>query len=88
MSSKYTTTNLSRTLAKIVFMKHWSMAGALVRSKCMTRKSKEPYWIQKAVFHSSPGVIWMRLYTPQRSILVKTLELQRQSRRFRMSRWG
>jgi hypothetical protein len=74
--------------AKMVFMKHWNVVGALARLKCMTRKSKEPYQVQKAVFHLSPGVIWTRLYAPQRLILVKTLELQRQLRRFRMSRRG
>jgi len=33
MLLRYTTTNLSRQSAKIVFMRHWKVAGAFVRPK-------------------------------------------------------
>ena len=36
------TTNLSRRLEKMLFMKHWKVAGAFVRPKCMTMK---PYCV-------------------------------------------
>ena len=36
------TMNLSRRLEKMLFMKHWKVAGAFVRPKCMTMK---PYCV-------------------------------------------
>jgi len=41
----------------MVFIKHWKVAGALVKPKCITRNLKEPYQVWKVVFHLSPGVV-------------------------------
>ena len=42
--------------------------------------SKCPYWVQNAVFHSSPGLIQIRLYADQMSSLVYIFALTRWSR--------
>ena len=33
------------------FMKHWKVAGELVRPKNMTVDSKKPLWVTKVAFH-------------------------------------
>ena len=48
-------------LVKILFIRCWNVAGVLVKPKCMTRKLKELYRVQKAVFHSLPGAMQTRL---------------------------
>ena len=52
MSSRYTMTNRSAMSRNMSFMKCWKVAGMLVNPKGMTRYSKDPYWVWKAVFHS------------------------------------
>jgi hypothetical protein len=57
MSSKYTTTNLSKYSRKISFMRVIKVAGALVRPKGRTRNSKCPYLVLKAVLGISSSLI-------------------------------
>ena len=49
----------------------WKLAGALVSPKGITRYSESPRFARKAVFHSSPSAIRIRLYAPFRSSVVK-----------------
>ena len=48
----------------------WNEAGALVNPNGITVYSKDPWYMWKAVFHSSPSAILMRLYPFLRSNLV------------------
>ena len=57
MSSKYTTTNLSKYGWKILFMRVQNVAGALVSPKGITKNSYEPYLVTHVVFGSSPSAI-------------------------------
>ena len=52
----YNNTDVSH-VAKMLFMKCWKVAGELVIPKSMTKYSKDPYLVRKAVFHSCPGAI-------------------------------
>ena len=54
----------------------WKMAGLLVIPKNITRGSNMPWLVQKAAFHSSPGLMQMLLKSQQISSLVKYLALQ------------
>ena len=54
--------------AKISFMNHWNIAGALVSPNGITKYSKVPYQVQKVVFHSSPSLMQILLYPAWRSI--------------------
>ena len=58
MSSKYTTTNLSRYGLKILFMSVQNIASALVRLKGITKNSYESYRVTHVVFGSSSFVIF------------------------------
>jgi len=42
MSSRYMTMNVSKQSVKIVFIRCWKVARALVKPKCITRKSNDP----------------------------------------------
>jgi hypothetical protein len=71
--SKYATVKWSKQSDKTSFIRCWKDAGALQRPKGITQYSKCPYLVWKAVFHSSPSAIHIRLYAPLRSIFVKYL---------------
>ena len=47
---------------KIVSIISWNNTWAFVRPNDITVYLKSPYLVQKAVFHSSPAAILMRLY--------------------------
>jgi len=55
---------------KIVSIISRNVAGALVNPNGITVYSNKPFLVQKAVFHSSPAVIRIRLYPFFRSNLV------------------
>ena len=57
MSSMNTTTNLSNSGMKTVFIKNIKYAGAFVKPKDMTRYSYYPYLVENAVFGISCGLI-------------------------------
>ena len=57
MSSKYTRTQTSSMLEKMLFMKRWKAAGALVRPNGITHHSKELYRVRKAVFQDRKSVV-------------------------------
>ena len=52
-----TTTNLSSSGVKTEFIRYMKKAGALVRSKDITRYSYSPYLVEKVVFGISCGLI-------------------------------
>ena len=77
MSSKYTTMiPLAMTVQKTLFIMIWKVAGLLVILKNITRGSKRPRLVQKAAFHSSPGLICTLLKPQQTLSFVKYLALQ------------
>ena len=62
MSSKYTTTIPSAMrVLKMSFIIVWKVVGLLVILKNITRGLKRPQLVQKATFHSSPGLIHILL---------------------------
>jgi hypothetical protein len=52
-----TTTNLSNSGIKTVFIRYIKYAGVFVKPKDMTRYSYNPYLVEKAVFGISYGLI-------------------------------
>ena len=59
-----------------LFMYAWNEAGALQRPKGITKYSKSPYLVVKAVFHSSPSLILSLLNADIISGWVKYLALE------------
>ncbi|CAJ2661906.1 unnamed protein product [Trifolium pratense] len=53
ISSKYTTTNLPKISLKTWFISLMKVLGALVSPNDITNHSYKPYFVLKAVFHSS-----------------------------------
>ena len=60
MSSRYMTMETSIISAKMLFMNLWKLARALVSPLGITSHSKDPYRVQKVVFHLSPLAMWTR----------------------------
>jgi hypothetical protein len=54
-----TTTNLSNSGIKIVFIRYIKYAGAFVKPKDITRYPYNPYLVEKAVFGISCGLIFI-----------------------------
>jgi hypothetical protein len=54
-----TTTNLSNSGMKTVFIRYIKYAGAFVKPKDITRYSYNPYLMEKAVFGISYGLIFI-----------------------------
>ena len=72
MSSKYTTMIPSAMrVLKILFIIVWKVAGLLVILKNIMRGLKKLRLVQKATFHSSPGLMCMLLKPQQMSSFVK-----------------
>lgn len=65
--------NWSNRCLKVSWIKCWNIAGALHSLKSISKYSKCPYQVWKAVFHSSTSQIWTRLWALWRSSLVKIL---------------
>jgi hypothetical protein len=59
MSSMKTTTNLSNSGMKTVFIRYIKYAGAFVKPKDITRYSFNPYLVEKVVFGISCGLIFI-----------------------------
>ena len=77
MSSRYTTTIPSAMMVrKMSFIIVWKVAGLLVIPKNITRGSNRPQLVQKATFHSSPGLMRTLLKPQWTSSFVKYLALQ------------
>ena len=60
----------------MLFIMVWKVVGLLVMPKNITKGSNRPQLVQKAVFHSSPGLMRMLLKPQRTSSLVKCLALQ------------
>jgi hypothetical protein len=54
-----TTTNLSNSGIKTVFIRYMKYAGVFVKPKDITRYSYNPYLVEKAVFGTSCGLIFI-----------------------------
>ena len=62
---------LAIRVLKMSFIIVWKVAGLLVILKNITRGSKRPRLVQKAAFHSSPGLMRMLLKPQWTSSFVK-----------------
>ena len=70
------------------FMKHWKVAGKLVRPKNMMVGSKRSLWVMKAGSHWCLSLIWILSYLHCTSNLVKTLASHSLSMRSEIRRRG
>src|SRR5882672_6348699 len=74
--------------SKMSFINRLKAACELVSHSGITNHSTEPYRVQNAVFHLSPGIIQTRWYACLRWILVQTRAFHCASRRSEMSGSG
>src|SRR6185312_10232189 len=73
MSSKNTSTKRRRKGLRTSFIIAWKVDGAFVRPNAMTKNSKWPWWVRKAVFSTSAGCMRTWKYPLRKSILLKNL---------------
>jgi hypothetical protein len=71
MLPKYTTTNLTMNVCKLLCINLINILGAFVGPNDMTNHSYKPYLALKVIFHSSPSFILILWYQLFKSILEK-----------------
>ena len=70
ISSRYTTTKLSKYSRRTLLIKAQKVVGTFISPKGITVYSNRLYLVRNAIFYSSPSFILIRLYTPLRLTLV------------------
>jgi hypothetical protein len=75
ISSMKTSTPFLNSSAKIMFIKLWKVAGALVSPNGITRNSNKPLCVLKVVLYYSLAAIQIWWYLDLKSSLVKYLAL-------------
>ena len=79
MSSRYTTTNLTKNGFNTLCISLMNVLGSLINPNGITSHSYNSSFVLKIVFHSLPSLIWIWWYPLYKSILVKYVDPLKQS---------